>query len=78
MEFENGQDAGRQAVEDNAEFDWKLGDYKKYLKELLRDPSYEDASASEIREYSLGFMDGVENALDELRSEAGDDGEVEA
>jgi hypothetical protein len=80
MEFENGQEAGRQAVEDNVEFDWKLSDYKNYLKDLLHDPSYETATASEKKEYSAGFMDGVENALDDLAyqgiPEPADDGEV--
>jgi hypothetical protein len=64
MEFENGVEDGRRAVEINAEFDWKLSDYKKNLKHELLE--YKDgATAAEKREHSAGYMRGVRDALDE-------------
>ena len=62
MEFENGVENGKRAVEINAEFNWTLNDYKKNLQQELREYK-EGANAAEIRTYSAGYMRGVEDAL---------------
>jgi hypothetical protein len=67
VKHEHGYENGRQTVEENEdnEIRWSIDDYQKHLKrELLTEPSFEGASAAERAEYSAGYMQGVEDALE--------------
>jgi len=65
MTHEHGVEDGKRSVENNAEFDWTLVDYKKNLTQELLEYK-EGATAAEKSEYSTGYMRGVEEALDEM------------
>ena len=75
MDYDSGVADGRQAVEEDAEFNMTVADYEADLSSDIKEYK-RDATRGEKKEYRAGYMAGVRQQLEELEERAPAEAEV--